>query len=71
MDKILESWFLAGCRTLEECRANTERNKESLASAAKARRSGKKEKEADTPKYTTFDAEDVLMSALARSYGEE
>lgn len=71
MDSILESWFNAGLRTLEECREYTEKHREQLPSTKRAGGSGKKPQETDTPKYTVFDAEDVLMSALARSYGNE
>lgn len=71
MDSILESWFNAGCRTLEECRDYTEKHREQLSSAGRTGGPGKKAHETDTAKYTVFDAEDALMSALARSYGNE
>ncbi len=72
MDSILESWFNAGCKTVEECRSFADKHREQMVEAARAKRAPrKKEQETDTAKYTVFDAEDVLMSALARSYGNE
>lgn len=73
MNTILKSWFEAGCRTLAECQSDRERNRELYKKKAETALRGrkKKETETDTPKYSVFDAEDALMRALARSYGEE
>lgn len=73
MNTILKSWFEAGCKTLEECQADREKNRELYKKKAETalRTRKKKETEIDTPKYSEFDAEDALMRALARSYGDE
>ena len=73
MNTILKSWFESGCKTLQECQADREKNRETYKKKAESALRGrkKKETETDTPKYSAFDAEDALMRALARSYGEE
>ena len=73
MNTILKSWYLSGCKTLEDCQRDRENNHELYKKKAEIaiRERKKKETETDTPKYSVFDAEDALMRALARSYGEE
>ncbi len=73
-DHILSRWHESGCKTLEECMAQNERDRATL----KAQR-GKRGTKAPSPKgnrnteskYAGFSAEDALMRALERSYGSE
>ena len=70
MDKIIGSWYSAGCRTVEECLAEHERGKTENQTKETARRpAGKKSCEAEKPKFSDFDSEDALKRALERSYG--
>ena len=73
MNTIIRSWFESGCITLEQCQQDREKNRELYKKKAETALRGRKKKdtESDTPKYAVFDADDVLMSALTRSYGEE
>ena len=68
-DKILTSWYDAGCRTLAECRAKHAKDEEEK----KAERTAKKEKKAASKKtnerFGDFDAEKAFLKALERSYG--
>ena len=78
MHKILTEWHKAGCKTLEDCRRHSAEQlaKIQAKKAESAKRRGKssenddsKEKKPVIPKYSTFDAEEALQRALARSYG--
>ena len=72
MDKIIGSWYNAGCRTVEECLAEHERGKaENQVKEMQRRPAGKKTLEAEKPKFSDFDSEDALKRALERSYGTE
>ena len=71
MDSILTGWYEKGCKTLEECRAESDVHKHNKTqSVKKSRQKSKKTAEAETPKYTDFNSEDALLRALERSYGE-
>ena len=69
MNKVLEGWHAAGCRTLEECRANRELHKSEHTE--KKKKTKKSAPESDVPKYADFNSEDALMRALERSYSDE
>lgn len=69
--KVLTAWHEAGCKTLEECIANSEIGR---AAAQKKTKGGKNAARGstdgdNTPKYSGFNADDALMKALERSYG--
>ncbi len=73
MNTVLESWHRAGCKTVEECIAKSERHRAELHSKdgrGDAKPRARKESTAEVPKYSNFDSEDALMNALIRSYGE-
>ena len=70
-DKILTGWYAAGCKTLAECRARHEADKEE-AKAKKESASGKgKKAKAPAERYGSFDVEDAFQKALDRSYGKK
>ena len=66
MNKVLENWHKAGLKTVQECRMYSEAGK----GASKKAKSSKSES-SSSPKYADFSAEDALMAALKRSYGED
>ena len=69
MDAILSRWGAAGCKTLSECHAASERDRTTLLEEKKGRRTERKREKSEEPKYAAFSAEDALMRALERSYG--
>lgn len=73
IDHILARWHEAGCKTLSECLALTERDRVTLAEESKKKSKAKSDQknEGGVPKYGAFSAEDALMRALERSYGTE
>ena len=71
IDKILSRWFECGCKTLAECRSRQEQDRNTIAQERGKQKPAEKKKSDPTPKYGSFNAEDALMSALMRSYGEE
>lgn len=72
IDHILARWHDAGCKTVSDCIALTERDRASLAAQGKKTSKSKSAKaEPGVPKYGAFSAEDALMRALERSYGTD
>lgn len=73
IDHILARWHEAGCKTISDCIALTERDRATLAAQNKKSSKPKSDKKAEggVPKYGAFSAEDALMRALERSYGTE
>ena len=72
IDKILSRWFECGCKTLSDCLSREASDRQTLAEERGANKQTEKKKKIDSvPKYGAFNAEDALMSALLRSYGEE
>ena len=71
MHKLLTSWHEAGCKTVEECRANHDAHRAEMAAKYPKKTPAKKPKEAETPKYSNENADDVLLAALTRSYGTD
>lgn len=69
MNKLLTSWHEAGCKTVAEVEAHIESEREMKKSAPK--KSGTKKGTAKEPLYNDFNADDALMKALERSYGED
>lgn len=69
IDKILESWYKAGCKTLAECRQKEEREKEARKVQNTKTKSSKKAVEKE--RYGNFDIEDAFAKALERSYGKD
>ena len=69
MDKVLTSWHEAGCKTVSECLAKLQSDRNALA--AKSSSPKKRAKTApETPRYGDFDIGDAFKKALERSYGE-
>ncbi len=69
MDTVLTRWNKAGCRTIAECREESEKFRRE--SAAKRAEKKKEDGAPDTPKYGSFDVEDAFQKALMRSYGKK
>lgn len=72
MDKILSGWHSSGCKTLEECRSQAEKDSASLAAAHKEKAKRAKPKaEAPKPRYGSFDVDEAFKAALSRSFGDD
>ena len=73
-DHILARWHETGCKTLDECLAQNERDRVALK-AQRGKKAAKPKAEKDSngtaAKYAGFSAEDALMRALERSYGSQ
>ncbi len=73
MDKLLTHWKDSGCKTAEECRALTERERAEIkateATGEKSKRTSTPKKQ--TPRYGDFDVNDAFKKALQRSYGDK
>lgn len=70
LDKILEDWHNAGCKTLEECAKRRDERRKAIAQtyADKPKRSSAKPPKPPTVRYGDFDPEEALRRALARGY---
>ena len=68
MDTVLTAWHKAGCKTLSECRAQSEAEHLETRKPETPRREPKKTPE--KPRYGTFDIHDAFQRALERSYGK-
>lgn len=66
MDKLLTSWHGAGLTTVNAIRAKMDADRALKRSTPTA-----KKKTAEVADYTNFNANDALMAALARSYGDD
>lgn len=72
MEKILSSWHAAGCKTLEECKSQAEKESADLATAHKEKsKKAKPKSEAPKPRYGSFDIDEAFKAALNRSFGED
>lgn len=69
IDTILSRWHECGCKTLSECRAQSETDKKERSEKKPERTDGKKTDK--KPKFVDFDVNDVFKRALERSYGKE
>lgn len=65
MDKLLTMWHDSGLTTIDAVRAKIDADR-----VTRKKPTGKK-KTAEVADYTNFNANDALMAALARSYGDE
>ncbi len=66
MDKVLTSWYVAGCKTVEECLAvNAQKSADEKTKTAGERQ--KPKTEAPKPRYGDFDINDAFAKALERS----
>lgn len=65
IDRLLEAWHGAGCKTVEECMKKYADDKPNSKTKPKAKPSDSK-----APKFSDFNADDALMKALERSYGK-
>ena len=68
-NKLLAHWYESGCRTLTECRQRYERD----AEEKKTKKSETKKPAAkkEPKRYADFDADEVFLRALERSYGKQ
>lgn len=72
MDTILTKWHDGGCKTLDECRAATEREKTARSVEEKQKTPPKMPRTPKTtPRYGNFDPLEAFEAALKRSYGDE
>lgn len=71
IDAILERWKSGGCKTVEDCKSLSEKEKPEQKTAeekpARKPRTPKKE----TPRYGDFNPLDAFAKALTRSYSED
>ena len=67
IDRVLTTWYEAGCRTISECRKKSEEIKFDF-SKKREKKDGVK-KTAEKPRYGDFDVKDAFKRALERSYG--
>lgn len=71
MDKILTRWHEAGCRTVNECKILSERDKAEMDAQAQEKKPPSIPRKKPTPRYGEFDVNEAFEKALLRSYGEE
>lgn len=70
-DKVLTGWYAAGCKTLAECRARHEADKEEAKAKKESASKSSKKSKAPAERYGSFDVEDAFQKALDRSYGKK
>jgi DnaD/phage-associated family protein len=75
MDTLLTRWHKCGCKTPDECKAQAERDRESIREQKRIENSRampqkSKQTESAAPKFSDFDAEAALEQALKRSYAQ-
>lgn len=68
MDSVLTAWHEAGARTLNDCRAQREINKQKYSEKT-AKKNTKSQPE--TPRYGNFDVDEAFLSAIERSFGDD
>lgn len=68
MDSVLTGWHDADCKTVADCKAQRELNKQKYAES-KAKKTSKTKPE--TPRYGEFDINEAFERALERSYGRK
>ena len=73
MNKILVHWNDSGCKTLEDCRSLSERERAEIKAAEATEEKQKKTStpKKQTPRYGDFDVNDAFKKALQRSYGDK
>ena len=69
IDKVLTTWYNAGCRTMSECIKKSEEIKFDFSTKRAKKDSVKKN--AEKPRYGDFDVKDAFKRALERSYGKD
>lgn len=67
IDRVLTTWYEAGCRTVSECQTKSEEIKFDFSKKREKKDSTKKTQE--KPRYGDFDVKDAFKRALERSYG--
>ncbi len=67
IDRVLTTWYEAGCRTISECRAKSEEIKYDFSKKREKKDTVKKTVEKS--RYGDFDVKDAFQRALERSYG--
>ena len=71
MDKVLTHWNAEGCRTLEECKRLTERERAAMEAEKAVAKPPSIPRKAPAPRYGDFDINDAFEKALLRSYGDD
>ena len=74
VDKVLEGWHTAGCKTVADCEENRKNYREAKEAEKKEHQEKPKRKsksEAPTPRFGEFDVEEAFKLALSRSYGDD
>ncbi len=72
MDKVLEKWHGAGCKSLEDCKRFVLREREeNKAQAAEKKKRTKPKSEPKKPRYGSFDIDEAFRAALTRSFGDD
>ena len=71
MDKVLSHWNAEGCRTLEECKRLSERERAAMEAEKAAAKPPSIPRKAPAPRYGDFDINDAFEKALLRSYGDD
>lgn len=69
MDKILTDWHEAGCRTVSECRARSEAERQQKTTESKSKKGSRSQPQ--TPRYGNFDVNEAFQNALERSFGTD
>ena len=69
INKLLEAWHSADCKTVEECRTKYAKDKP-VPKKKQRKKSDAGKNDGDTPRFSDFNTEDALMKALERSYGK-
>ena len=67
IDRVLTTWYEAGCRTISECRKKSEEIKFDFSKKREKKDSAKKT--AEKPRFGDFDVKDAFKKALERSCG--
>ena len=67
---LLTAWFLAGCKTLSECKKKYADDEEAKKAEREAKTGTKKTKK-EPERYGDFDANEAFLKALERSYGTD
>lgn len=71
MDKVLSHWSAEGCRTLDECKRLSEREKAAMEAEKAVAKPPSIPRKAPATRYGDFDINDAFEKALLRSYGED
>ena len=65
LDYVLTEWHKAGCKTVKDCEEERRKNNEKYKNGYKPREEKKSESS-----FISYDAEEAMLAALKRSYGD-